>query len=95
MKTIEIRNRLNESAYSAIKNVLFHIEPEKAHNLFLNIGKSLNSHNLTKRAVSKLFNYQHHSLEQKYLGIKFKNPIGKLIIKTCRYFEGGKLGNYC
>ena len=33
-------------------------------------------HYITKKLTSKLFNYQHPSLEQKILGIKFKNPIG-------------------
>ena len=48
METIEIRNKLNESVYSKLKSILFHIEPENAHNLFLKIGKSLNSYNIVK-----------------------------------------------
>ncbi len=76
MQYLHIRNKLNDSAYSLLKNILFRIDPEKVHNSFLVIGKNLGKYKITKNATSSLFNFAHPSLEQNMHGIKFPNPVG-------------------
>ncbi|MEK6933724.1 MAG: quinone-dependent dihydroorotate dehydrogenase [Nanoarchaeota archaeon] len=76
-KIIILRNRVIGSIYQTIiKPILFKFDPERAHNLFINIGKFLGSNFLTRYLTSLILNYQNPVLEQKILGIKFNNPVG-------------------
>jgi dihydroorotate dehydrogenase subfamily 2 len=52
------------------------LDPERVHNAFTLLGNKLGKQTSTKWLTNKLFNYHHHSLEQKIFGIKFKNPVG-------------------
>ncbi len=71
-----LKQKLNNRIYSASKKILFSINPEKVHDSFTSIGEFLGAHEVTKKSVSELYNYQHPSLEQNILGINFRNPIG-------------------
>lgn len=76
-KIISFRNKINSVIYKNIlKPILFKFDPEKMHNLFISIGKILGSNALTRSIISLLFNYQNSVLEQKILGIRFRNPLG-------------------
>jgi len=59
-----------------IKGIYFKRDAEKMHKSAINLGKFLGSNKLTKRLVNLAFNYQDKRLEQKILGIKFRNPVG-------------------
>ncbi len=59
-----------------IRPILFFQDPEKVHNRFTQIGHFFGKYSLTKKVIKKLFYFQHPSLEQKILGIDFKNPVG-------------------
>lgn len=74
---ILIKNKTNNLIYNhVIKPICFMNDAEKIHNLFIKIGKLLGENKTTKKTTSLLFNYQNKKLEQKILGIKFRNPIG-------------------
>lgn len=76
-KIISFRNKINRVIYKNIlKPILFKFDPEKMHNLFISIGKLLGSNTITKSLTSLTFNYQNPALEQKILGIRFRNPLG-------------------
>lgn len=74
---ISIRNRLVRFFYKTLlKPVFFYCDPESVHDSIIWIGRILGSNSLTKRLTSTFFHYSNISLEQKILGIKFKNPVG-------------------
>lgn len=52
------------------------IDPEKMHDGMGKVGSFLGSNFVTQKIASLFFNYQSSLLEQKILGINFKNPIG-------------------
>jgi dihydroorotate dehydrogenase len=58
------------------KPVLFKFDPESVHDWMINTGNLLGQLPSTRWLTKKCFHYQHPSLEQKILGIDFKNPIG-------------------
>ena len=77
MKEIQTRNKFTKIAYKKfLKPILFKTDPEIAHNLTTKAGKFLGSNPLTRKAISKSYNYQNKALKQKILGIEFTNPIG-------------------
>jgi dihydroorotate dehydrogenase len=59
-----------------LKPVLFLFDPERIHNLFHLVGKSLGRYSFTRNFTRKIFYYSNAALEQEILGIKFKNPVG-------------------
>ena len=59
-----------------IRGIYFKRDAEKMHKSAVNLGKFLGSNKLTKGIVNLVFNYQDRRLEQKILGIKFRNPVG-------------------
>ncbi|MAG07290.1 dihydroorotate dehydrogenase (quinone) [Candidatus Pacearchaeota archaeon] len=74
---ISIRNNILKFHYKNIaKPIFFKIPPEIVHDHTTNLGKKLGSNSLTRSLTSNLFNYKNKKLEQKILGIHFKNPIG-------------------
>ncbi|MEK6818871.1 MAG: hypothetical protein AABY10_02965, partial [Nanoarchaeota archaeon] len=76
MQYLKLRNKFNNSLYYLTKKILFHYEPEKVHNNFIKIGKSLGSHKVSKEAASKLFSFENPALKQNLVGITFRNPVG-------------------
>jgi len=73
----EIKTKAIRIGYKwLLKPVLFQFDPELMHNLFIDIGKILQTKNLTKKITNWMFNYQNKMLEQEILGIRFRNPIG-------------------
>ena len=59
-----------------LKRFLFRIDPEKAHKLFINIGRVFGNSFLSRMLTRVCFSYQNKMLEQKIFGIKFRNPVG-------------------
>src|SRR3990167_5864324 len=74
---IQTRNLINRFFYEVIlKNIFFLIDPENMHDSMVAFGTLLGKYQLTRKIVEVFFSYSNQSLEQKILGIKFKNPIG-------------------
>jgi dihydroorotate dehydrogenase len=74
---ISARNNILKFHYkSLVKPVFFKIPPETVHDRMINLGKKLGNNAITRSLTSNLFNYKNPKLEQKILGIHFKNPIG-------------------
>lgn len=74
---VKIRNSVLRWNYAHIlKPVFFKMDPEFVHDRFVFIGRLLGSNPITRASTRLLFDYSHPMLEQKILGITFKNPIG-------------------
>lgn len=74
---IYIRNDFSHILYKHIfKKLFFRQDPEKVHDRIIKFGKLLGKSKLTKKIISLNFSYQNKVLEQRILGIKFKNPVG-------------------
>ncbi|OGI94260.1 dihydroorotate dehydrogenase (quinone) [Candidatus Nomurabacteria bacterium RIFCSPLOWO2_01_FULL_40_18] len=61
---------------SIIKPILFRFDPEDVHNNISAIGRFLGKYSLSRKIAGALWNYLNPALNQKILGIDFKNPIG-------------------
>ncbi|MBU0531371.1 quinone-dependent dihydroorotate dehydrogenase [Patescibacteria group bacterium] len=59
-----------------LKPILFLIDPEVIHDLFVKIGSTLGGSKMLRNFTARLFYYRHASLRQEILGIQFENPIG-------------------
>jgi dihydroorotate dehydrogenase len=59
-----------------LKPVLFRMDPEFTHDLFVGIGRIIGSNPLTRGLTSLVFAYRNPMLEQEILGIRFTNSIG-------------------
>jgi dihydroorotate dehydrogenase len=59
-----------------LRPVLFRMDPEFTHDLFVGIGRIIGSNPFKRRLTSAIFAYAHPMLEQEILGIRFKNPMG-------------------
>ncbi len=74
---IYIRNKILGFLYRIIlKPLFFLVDPEIVHDSITLKGRLLGSNSITRKLTSFLLSYSHPSLEQKILGIKFKNPVG-------------------
>ncbi len=74
---IKARNRVLGFLYKNIaKRIFFRADPEKAHDTVTSFGRFLGSNAVTRLITALLFSYSNKVLEQKILGIAFKNPIG-------------------
>ena len=74
---IHYRNKILHGLYVYIlKPIFFLSDPERVHDRITKVGVWLGERALGQKLVSKLFSYQNSILEQKILGINFKNPIG-------------------
>ncbi|MCA9381266.1 quinone-dependent dihydroorotate dehydrogenase [Candidatus Dojkabacteria bacterium] len=71
-----LHNQIGFLYQTALKPILFQLDPEKVHNLFTNIGRLLGTNSLTRSSTKFLFNYKNKKLEQNILGISFSNPVG-------------------
>lgn len=58
------------------KPILFRMDPERVHDAITVVGRVLGFCPCMRRATRFLFDYEHPSLEQTILGIRFRNPIG-------------------
>lgn len=58
-----------------LKPLFFSLDTEHVHNSIVGFGEFLGRFQVTKAITRFLFFYKHRALEQKILGIKFKNPI--------------------
>jgi len=59
-----------------LKPVYFLQDPEIVHQRMLKLGHGLGKSSLTRNLVRWSFSYQHKSLEQNIVGLKFNNPVG-------------------
>ncbi len=74
---IKIRNTIIRAIYiTVLKPILFSFDPEKVHDMFIKVGRIIGSNPITRALNAFAFGYSNKKLEQKILGIKFKNPIG-------------------
>lgn len=77
MEWTKFRNRIIHFLYTRfLKPIYFRIDPERVHDQMTFFGKFLGSNPFTRFLVRLAFFYQNPMLEQKILGIRFKNPIG-------------------
>ncbi|OGI82047.1 hypothetical protein A3B93_02405 [Candidatus Nomurabacteria bacterium RIFCSPHIGHO2_02_FULL_42_24] len=74
---ISARNYLLGGFYKLIlKPIFFKSDPEVVHNHMTSVGIFLGKYVITRKLTGFLFRYSNPILEQKILGINFKNPIG-------------------
>lgn len=59
-----------------LKPILFKLDPDLVHQMFLNYGHSLGQSAIGKFIVKTSFYYENPMLEQEIFGLKFKNPVG-------------------
>ncbi|MBI5401482.1 quinone-dependent dihydroorotate dehydrogenase [Candidatus Wolfebacteria bacterium] len=59
-----------------VRTSIFLFNPEKVHNKALNLGKFFGKNRGLKKITRFLYGFENHVLEQKILGITFKNPVG-------------------
>ena len=72
-----IRNIIIRFLYKFVaKPVFFLQDPEKVHDRITFIGQLLGSDLFLRSITALFFSYSNKAIEQKILGIKFKNPIG-------------------
>lgn len=74
---IKLKNIIIRWVYRKIlKPQFFRIDPEEMHDSMTRNGKFLGNYGITRGLTGLMFDYKHPMLEQRVLGIKFKNPIG-------------------
>ncbi|MGE5297875.1 MAG: quinone-dependent dihydroorotate dehydrogenase [Acidobacteriaceae bacterium] len=72
-----IKTILINAAYKKIlKPLAFKLDAEYVHDRFTGVGKTLGKSKIGKNLTHWLFDYEHPALNQKILGIKFRNPVG-------------------
>src|SRR4030042_3231233 len=59
-----------------LQPIFFQIDPETIHDVMVSFGQFLGNYSFLRKFTGLLFYYQNKKLEQKILGIKFRNPIG-------------------
>lgn len=59
-----------------IRPVLFKLDPERIHNVFLSLGEFFGRFWFFRRLFSLFFNYKNKKLKNTIAGINFKNPVG-------------------
>jgi len=74
---VGIRNYIIQKKYKWIlKPIFFKIDPEVIHDRVSNTLHFLGKYTITRKLTNTCFGYKNPILEQKILGINFKNPIG-------------------
>ncbi|MBU1126134.1 MAG: quinone-dependent dihydroorotate dehydrogenase [Patescibacteria group bacterium] len=69
--------KLQNKLYKIVlKPILFKLDPEFIHDLFIKIGVLLGSWSLMRWKIKMLYQFRDSSLEQNILGIHFTNPVG-------------------
>ncbi len=61
---------------SAVKPILFKMDPEFVHDRYTFLGNVLGSNPVSRSSVAMFYKYENPILAQKINGITFKNPIG-------------------
>lgn len=56
--------------------LLFLLESERAHETIMNLSRKASLNPAMLRAISPLFDFESDALDQKIMGIHFKNPVG-------------------
>jgi len=59
-----------------LKPIFFKIDPEVIHDYMVSIGKYIGKYSPTRAITNFFWGYSHPALQQKILGIDFKNPVG-------------------
>ena len=59
-----------------LKKLLFLLDPELTHNIFLNLGSFFGKIFLIRLIFRKIFKFKNSRLEQDLFGLKFVNPVG-------------------
>lgn len=59
-----------------LKKVFFKFDPEDVHDLMLSAGYFLGRYRITRFLTRFFFDFQHQSLSQEILGLKFRSPVG-------------------
>ncbi|MEX0686186.1 MAG: quinone-dependent dihydroorotate dehydrogenase [Balneolales bacterium] len=63
--------------YKAIaKPILFRSDAEKAHNMIFQLARLAEEHEGLRKVTRFLYDYQSYYLNQSFLGLSFRNPIG-------------------
>ena len=74
---INIRNQINRGFYKVIlKPIFFQVDPEDMHDSMVAFGRFLGKYQITRKIIGAFFSYSNKALEQRVLGIRFKNPVG-------------------
>ena len=74
---IKIRNYILKIVYKyVLKPIFFKFDPEDVHDHMTSIGIFLSKYIITRKLTEVFFQYSNPILEQKILGINFKNPVG-------------------
>ena len=67
---------IESSLYNLARSFLFMIDPEKAHNFFLEQGEKRKEIESLQKLLSCHFNYKDKRLKTQHFGISFDNPVG-------------------
>lgn len=62
--------------YPILRNVMFNMEPEKAHHFSMNAMQKICKTSIGKSLMSSIFTYKNNALEKNIWGLHFKNPVG-------------------
>src|SRR3989344_5992651 len=62
--------------YKLIRPLIFTQDSERMHDLMLWMGENVMGHTPFRQIASLIFKFEHPALEQEFLGIKVKNPVG-------------------
>ncbi len=62
--------------YKLIRPLIFTQDSEIVHNLMLWLGEKILGRSPFRQALSAIYQYEHPILEQEFLGVKYKNPVG-------------------
>ena len=74
---VKFRNKVSHGLYgSVLKPIFFKYDAETIHDKMTAFGKGLGKYFLFRFGTKILFGYSNEILEQKILGLNFKNPIG-------------------
>lgn len=66
-----------EKLYSyGLKPILFRIDPEKVHDAFIVMGRTIGGGRIGRWTSKQLFCYENAKLTQELLGVSFNNPVG-------------------
>ena len=72
-----LKMRMSRGFYQkVVKPVYFSFDPERVHNTLISSGKVLGSNSFTRALTSLALEYRNPALEQRLMGIKFRNPVG-------------------
>jgi dihydroorotate dehydrogenase len=75
--SVYYRNKIIHSIYvSLLKPFFFRHDPEFIHDQMTKVGVWLGRLPFGKSITKSFFDYKNSSLEQKFMGIEFKNPVG-------------------